>query len=73
MLVQSQHFVLLGFEITVAMHFQLYTLIPYIFVVESLQKRWFHACTSLQQGTCVLYCGPISQVNCSVGAKSGGR
>ena len=40
-------------------HFQLYTLISYIFAVQSLCKRWFQACTRLQQGTCVLYCGPI--------------
>ena len=40
--------------------------------LEKLHKRWFQAYTSLQQGTCVLYSGPILQVNSSVRAKSGG-
>ena len=56
-------FLLLQFEgegifRTVTTHLQLYTLISYIFAVQSLHKRWFQAYTSLQ-GTCVLYCGPI--------------
>ena len=60
-------FLLLEFELeailsTVTMHLQLYTLFSYIFVVQSLHKMWFKAYTSLQ-GTCVLYCGPILQVN----------
>ena len=54
-------------------HLQLYTLISYIFAVQSLHNRWFQAYTSLQQGTCVLYCGHRLQVNGSVRAKSGGR
>ena len=58
---------------TVAMHLQLYTLISYIFAVQSLHNRWFQAYTSLQQGTCVLYCGHRLQANGSVRAKSGGR
>ena len=48
--------------------------ISYILVVQSLHKRWFKVYTSLQATcTCVLYCGPILQVNGSVYAKSGGR
>ena len=58
--------------LTVAMHLQLYTLISYIFLVQTIHKRWFKVYTSLQQGTRVLYCGPILQVNGSVCAKSGG-
>ena len=38
---------------------KVYTLISYIFAVQSLHKRWLQAYTSVQQGTCVLYCGPI--------------
>ena len=44
---------------TFTMHLQLYTLISYIFPVQSFHKRWFQAYTSLQQFTCVLYCGPV--------------
>ena len=55
----------------VATHLWLYTQISYIFVVQSLYKRWFQAYTSLPQGTSVLYCCPILQVNGSVRAKSG--
>ena len=47
---------------TVAKYLWLYTLISYIFVVQSLHKRWFKVYTSLQQGTCVLYYGLILQV-----------
>ena len=52
-------FLLLKFQVEGISHLQLYTLISYIFAVQSLHKRWFQAYTSLQQGTCVLYCGPI--------------
>ena len=37
-----------------------------------LHKTWFQAYTSLQQGTCVPYCGHIRQVNGFVHAKSRG-
>ena len=52
---------------------QLYTLISYIFVVQKFAQIWFKVYTSLQQGTCVLYCGPILQMNGSLCAKSGGH
>ena len=48
-----------GFFQTVPTNLQLYTQISCIFAVQSLHKRLFQAYTSLQQGTCVLYCGPM--------------
>ena len=57
----------------VIMPMQVCTLISYIFVVQTIQKKWFKVQTSLQQGTCVLYCGPITWANGSVRAKSGGH
>ena len=77
-------FLLLQFEgegifRTVATNLQLYTLISYIFAVQSLHNMWFRAYTSLQQGT-VYMCTQMwshtqvhLRVNGSVCAKSGGR
>ena len=76
---QSHHFSSL--QIRSVRHFpnsrKLYTLTSYIFTTQSLHKRRLQAYTSLQQGTYVLYCGPILQVHVHVNgfvhAKSGGR
>ena len=71
-------FLLLEFEVeaifqTVASHLHLYTLISCIFAIQGLHKRWFQAYTSLQQGVCLVYFGPILKVKGFVHAKSGGR
>ena len=38
---------------TVATHLQLYTLISYILVVQSVHKRWYKVDINLQQNTCI--------------------
>ena len=58
---------------TVTMHLQLYTLIPYISLWFKVYTKGGSKFTQAYQGICVLYCGPILQVNSSVCAKSGGR
>ena len=54
------------------------TSLPSLLHAQSLHEKWFQAYTSLQQGTFVLYCGPILMyiyihVNDSLCAKSGGH
>ena len=80
---KANTFLLLKFKMegifgTVTTHFQPYTLISYIFAVQSSCKRWFQAYTSLQQGIymCILLWSHTQvhiHVNGSMRAKSGGR